>query len=275
MPKTVFFIALFTLIIHMTESLAYSMRLAGVRTKKIATALSFVTTTLLISRFSNLFQAPLLGAMVDMTVLHPSSDKLRLLELYFRFILGAAFLGSVLGAFLTPTLVQFFIKAIQRFSQYGSVPKLMFQIVKPSCWLHFIKTFKRPRLSMLKTISLKNLPKGFLILNFIMTSIYAIGVLCSLLAGAMMPQFRSTALQLSGIVNGMATILMTLFVDPAGARITDQAINRERPELDVRSAVFFLQAGKILGTLFLAQILLRPMSHYIVWVTTVISKGFT
>jgi len=257
----------------MTESLAYSMRLAGVRTKKIATALSFVTTTLLISRFSNLFQAPLLGAMVDTAILHPSANAVMQLEYSFRVILLFAFLGSLIGALLTPTMVKVFVCGIQQFSTYGSVPKLFLNALRPSSILHFFKTFKRPSLSMRHRIRLNTLPKGFLILNLVMTSIYAIGVLCSLLAGAMMPEFRSTALQLSGIVNGMATILMTLFVDPSGARITDQAINQERPEEDVRSTVFFLQLGKIIGTLILAQLLLHPMAKYIVWVTKCISKG--
>lgn len=272
-PGIVFFIGIFTLLIHMTESLAYSMRLAGVRTKKIATALSFVTTTLLISRFSNLFQAPLLGAMVDMAILHPSANAVMQLESSFRIILLFAFLGSLIGAFLTPTMVNIFISAIQQFSIYGSVPKLFLNALKPRSIIHFFKAFKRPTISMRHRISLTPLPKGFLILNLVMTSIYAIGVLCSLLAGAMMPEFRSTALQLSGIVNGMATILMTLFVDPSGARITDQAINQERPEEDVRSTVFFLQLGKIIGTLILAQLLLHPMAKYILWVTKCISKG--
>ena len=47
--------------------------------------------------------------------------------------------------------------------------------------------------------------KQFLILNAFVTAIYTIGVLCALLAGAYLPQYRATAIQLSGIVNGIAT----------------------------------------------------------------------
>ena len=86
-----------------------------------------------------------------------------------------------------------------------------------------------------------------------MTAIYTIGVLCSLLAGAYLPELRATAIQLSGIVNGIATILFALIVDPSGARITDQAAQGERPESDVKSVVFFLICGRLLGTLILAQ----------------------
>ena len=85
-----------------------------------------------------------------------------------------------------------------------------------------------------------------------------------------MPEFRSTAIQLSGIVNGMATIMFTIFVDPPGARVTDQAVNQQRPVDDVRRVVFFLQTGKMLGILILAQLFLKPFSMYILWVTKII-----
>jgi hypothetical protein len=125
---------------------------------------------------------------------------------------------------------------------------------------------------MLSNISLAAVPKQFLIINFVVTSIYCIGVLCALLAGANQPEFRSTAIQLSGIVNGMATILFTIFVDPPGARLTDQAVNGKRAISDVKSVVFFLQLGKIMGTLILSQLLLGPLTQYIIvitkWLTT-------
>jgi len=85
-----------------------------------------------------------------------------------------------------------------------------------------------------------------------------------------MPEFRSTAIQLSGIVNGMATIMFTIFVDPPGARVTDQAVNQQRPVDDVRRVVFFLQTGKMLGILILAQLFLKPFAMYILWVTKII-----
>ena len=119
-------------------------------------------------------------------------------------------------------------------------------------------------------LSFGSIPRQFLVMNVFVTSIYVIGVLCSLLAGAYMPEFRSTAIQLSGIVNGMATIMFTIFVDPPGARVTDQAVNQQRPVDDVRRVVFFLQTGKMLGILILAQLFLKPFAMYILWVTQII-----
>lgn len=270
---TLAIICFFTFVIHMTESLAYSMRLAGVRTKQIAIAMSFVTSTLLISRLSNMFQAPLLGAMVDGAILVDTPASLELLEFQFRLVIFAAFFGALFGAFFTPTMVRLFKKAILRFQQSGSIPGLVFQAFHPRYFIAILKSFRLPRLSSLKTISLANIPKQFLVINIFVTSIYVIGVLCSLLAGAYLPEFRSTAIQLSGIVNGMATILFTIFVDPSGARVTDQAVNDKRSHNDVRSVVFFLQCGKMLGILIVAQLIFKPMVYYIMLVTKFISQS--
>jgi hypothetical protein len=272
MHSSVLIIACFTFLIHITEALAYTMRLAGIRTKQIAIAMSFVTSTLLVSRLSNMFQAPLLGAMVDVSILDNTKNSLALLEHNFRFIIFAGFLGAFAGALLAPTAVYLFQKAIKRFLIHGSIPRIFFSALTPKNMFKIITSFRIPRISSLKTISLKGIPKTFLILNIAVTSVYTIGVLCSLLAGAHLPALRSTAIQLSGIVNGIATILLTIFVDPAGARITDQAIHKIRPENDVKSVVFFLQMGKILGTLIIAQILLMPFTKYIIWVTKIISS---
>lgn len=94
------------------------------------------------------------------------------------------------------------------------------------------------------------------------------------MAGAYIPEMRSTANQLSGIINGMATILFTLFVDPSGARITDQAMHNIRPESDVKSVVVFLQLGRLLGIFLIAQLFFNPFYHYIMWVTRLLAKVF-
>lgn len=257
----------------MTESLAYGMRLAGVRTHQVAIAMSFVTSTLLVSRMSNMFQAPFLGALVDLTVLNGSEASLRILELQFRIVIFSAFLGALTGAILTPTVVQLFEKAINRFKNHGSVPGIIISSFRPKNFRKIIQSFRFPDLSQIRKFSLVGIPKSFLIINALVTSIYCIGVLCSLLAGAYAPAFRSTAIQLSGIVNGMATIMFTLFVDPPGARITDQAVNGQRPVEDVRSVVFFLQIGKMTGTLIIAQLLIHPLSKYILFVTHLVAHS--
>lgn len=260
-------VCFFTFLIHVTETMAYTLRLAGTRTGRIAIALSFVTSTLLVSRLSNMFQAPILGALVDGAILTGTSSAIENLVIQFRWVIFSAFLGAAVGMILTPTCVTLFTAAIRSFAKTGSLPKTVLLACRPRHFQAWKNSFRRPRLSMFRHIHWRSLPKTFLILNLLVASIYTIGVLCALLAGALAPQYRATAIQLSGIVNGLATIMFTLFVDPAGARVTDDVARGNRPEQDLISVVFFLQAGRLFGTLILAQLLLMPFTYYILSVT--------
>lgn len=253
-------VCILTGIIHFFETLASSMRLAGVRTKQVATSLSFVNTAFLIARMSNMFQAPLLGGMVDTAILKNDPG---ILASNFRMVIFAAFIGNVIGALLIPYFVRLFEQGILVFERVGSVPRLALEAIKPRNLKKIIRAFRLPDRGSFKGLSLKNISPTFLILNFIMVSIYAIGVLSSLYAGAQVPEFRTTASQLSGIVNGMATVLLALMVDPTCAYITDQAVRGKRSENDVRTMVFYIILGRIVGTLVLSQLLFWPASEYI------------
>ena len=272
MISSLVIICTYTFIIHLTETLVYTMRYAGIKTKQIAIALSFVTTALLISRLSNMIQAAFLGNIVDKTILIGTQASLSELELYFRLFIFVAFIGSLVGLFFAPTMVKLNQKLIEKFMISGSFPKVIISAFHPKNSLKIIRCFQWPRFSQLKTISLKHIPKQFLMLNIAVTAIYTIGVLCALLAGAYLPDLRATAIQLSGIVNGIATILFALFVDPSGAKITDEAAHKKRPESDVKSVVFYLIMGRLIGTLVIAQLLLQPLTQWVMFITHWISK---
>lgn len=264
----------FTLMIHMSETLALSMRLAGVRTKQVATSISFVNASFLISRMSNMLQAPLLGAMVDLAVNPNSGFTAQMLGHNFRYIIFAAFIGNAIGAFLTPSFAVIFEKGIYVFERVGSIPKLIWLSLKPRNIIKIIRCFKLPDNSSLKGMDIRNIPKMFLVLNVIMVSIYAIGVLSSLYAGAQIPNLRATATQLSGIVNGIATILLAIMVDPTGAHIVDQVVRGKRKEEDARTMVFYMIMGRVFGTLVISQLIFLPSTSYIMAATRVVTRLF-
>ena len=236
------------------------MRLAGVRTKQIATSLSFVNATLLITRTSNMIQAPFLGGMVDAAILRGNPSAL---VDSFRWVIFAAFIGNSIGALLTPFFVAVFTKAILRFEKVGSVPRLIGAAFLPRNFKEIAARFRLPGKESWLNLPLKGIPQTFLWINLLLVSIYAIGVLSSLYAGALVPEFRITASQLSAIVNGIATILLVTLVDPTCAFITDQAIKGKRKESDVRTMVFYIIAGRVVGTLIISQLLFLPAASYI------------
>ena len=110
--------------------------------------------------------------------------------------------------------------------------------------------------------SIRHVPVNLLVFNTIVTGIYAIGVVAAVYASVIDPAAARTAVLLSGIVNGIATISFTLIVDPTSAYITDQAAKGERPVKDVKSMVFFLSLTAILGTL-LSQFIFVPAAYVI------------
>jgi Alternate to MurJ len=87
-----------TFAINLIGTLAYAARIAGVRTHRIALAFSLFNALVLISRTANSFQAPLLAKRVERNV--PAGTTAGTLE-DFRWLLLAASLATIVGAFLT------------------------------------------------------------------------------------------------------------------------------------------------------------------------------
>ena len=196
-----------------------------------------------------------------------SSRSITTVDTSFRLFIFAGFTGTLLGTFLAPSTTILFQKAIQRFEKSSSFISVIASAFTPKNIYKIVTHLRLPRWHSLKDISLKQLPKSFLLINICVTAIYTIGVLCSLLAGALLPESRATAIQLSGIVNGIATIMLATMVDPAGAQITDQVSQGLRSESQLKSVVFFLLMGRLIGTLILAQLLFYPFTQYIVFFT--------
>jgi len=179
-----------------------------------------------------------------------------------------------MGAFLTPTFVRIFEKGIVVFEEVGSIPGLVVQAFRPKNIKAIMASFRLPGVQSFQGITWNRIPHLFLYLNVLMASIYAIGVLASLYAGAQLPAFRATAANLSGIVNGMATILLAIMVDPSGAHIVDQVVRGKRSEADARSMVFFLIMGRVFGTLIISQLFFLPATHYIMSATQLVTRLF-
>src|SRR4029453_4725643 len=88
-----------TFVIHLIGTLAYSVRIAGTRTRRIALSLSLFNVLILVSRTSNSFQAPLLANRGEQNIAagvpRGVSD--------FRWLLAFAPAATLMGALLIPT----------------------------------------------------------------------------------------------------------------------------------------------------------------------------
>lgn len=267
MAIQVVFVLILTFIIYMIGTLAYSVRIVGIKTGKIAVAFAIFNVFALVSRTANAFQAPLLAKTIENSI---KSGNINDMLHIFRWILVSATFATIVGAILLPTFIKVFAKAVQSFSIHRSIPKLILHGFSKSGIEQFKKSITAPRqhnIAQLK--SLRRIPKKIILLNIITSSITNVGVLSSLYAGCLYPDYRTTCSTLSSVINGMATILMFIFIDPYISVMTDDVIRGECSESDFNRCIIFIVFGLIIGTL-LAQILLVPAAQTIAIIARVI-----
>jgi hypothetical protein len=106
---------------------------------------------------------------------------------------------------------------------------------------------------------------GTVVLNVVAVALWTVGVFAALYAGYLNPQLRVTSSTLSSIVNGVATILMFVIIDPQLSVMTDDVVEGKLGEPVFRRAIVWLVGSRLIGTL-LAQILLIPSANIIVFV---------
>jgi hypothetical protein len=263
----VIFVFFLLVLMSIIDTLALSIRVAGVITHRLAIALSLFNILMIFSRMSNMIQAPFVGSMVDGAVAaNPAGGAALAVEPKFRVLILAYTFGAMIGAFFTPTFQRIFESVILDFEQRKSMIRAAFKVCNP---LNFFRLTLPGKRHFDKYHDWRSIPKAFLFWNLFVTTFYTIGVLSSLLSGAMYPELRATAATLSGLVNGIATVLLFWLVDPTAALITDQCINDVRPKHDIKVMNFYLIWTKIFGTL-LAQLFFVPMAKYVGWAAHVV-----
>ena len=94
-----------------------------------------------------------------------------------------------------------------------------------------------------------------------------VGVLASLYAGYLNPQFRVTASQLSAVINGFATILLFALIDPQLSVMTDDVVDGRIDEPTFRRTIVWISLSRLTGTV-LAQLLFVPAAVAIAWIAT-------
>lgn len=264
MTNSLIVVCLLTMIINTAETLSYSVRFAGVKLNKIAIALSLTGIIVLISRTANMIQAPLTAKFVDYS---NNVDTSFPLGNYLRIIMLASTLGTLIAIVLFPTFVGLFSRVISKLEVEGSIPKLLSSVTVEQL-KNTRKYFKRPGLQ-LPSFRYLGIPKRFIIMNIFVTGFYTVGVLSSLYAGHLSPQLLATASNASGLINGLATILLTVFIDPQLGIITHKATESVEYRDQLGKIYILLMFSRVLGTL-LGQLVFEPAAHFISWMVQLI-----
>ncbi|MED5546666.1 MAG: lipid II flippase Amj family protein [Pseudomonadota bacterium] len=254
-------ICLLTFAINFVGALACAARIAGVRTQRIALAFALFNVLVLLSRLSNGFLGPFLAKRIESALLADSGDGL-LFD--FRLVLAAATAASVLGTLFIPTAQRWFSRAIGDFQHHRSVLTLVKVAASPRGLAFLWRAGTRPRASHLRGLcGLHGVGLSVIALNVLAQALLGVGVLASLYAGYLVPEYRVTASQLSAIVNGFATILLFVLIDPQLSVMTDDVVSGSVGEGVFRRTVVLLALSRVCGTV-LAQMLFVPAAWLVV-----------
>lgn len=206
------------------------------------------------SRFASMLYSPMLGALSDRAS-QTGGDGVFLWQLRAIVIAGTA--GVILGAVAIPIFIAVYLRGIRAFERTGNVVKALLRLMRPQTALSVIKEMMAGGEKGVFRLSLKAVPKDVLVLNTMVSAIFAVGVVSAAYASVLNVAAARTALLSSGLVNGIAVIAYNVVVDPASALMTDQAARGERTLDDVRALVTALAITAVLGFL-ISQALLIP-----------------
>lgn len=258
---------LFIMIIHMIDTIAYATRLSGARVGFLASAFSLFNILVIFSRMSNMIQQPLTGSLIDIAGKVSQIDAVEIVERQYRFIIASGTVGTFVGMMLFPTFIALFSRTLFHLSaEKGSIIKLMIRLLDVRMILRASKHMKFPKISYLKGIKLRYISPVLFFSNMLITAIYTVGVLASLYAALLIPENASTAIMASGLINGIATILIFLFVDPKIAILADAVSNKKGEYLKLKTVTITMVTSRFFGTM-LAQVLFIPAAYYVAWFT--------
>ena len=260
-------LCLLTAGIHLIGTLAYAARIAGVRTGRIAMSFALFNMLVLVSRTSNGFLGPFLAKRIE-TRLATGGGEALLGD--FRLILLSAAIAVAVGIVLVPTGQRLFVRAIGHFQQHRSTGRMLLRSATPAGLRTIRDSIAAPRHEQWRELARpRGVGWGVLLANCLAQALLTVGVLASLYAGYLNPEYRVTAAQLSAVVNGVATILLFALIDPQLSVVTDDAVEGRVGEAEFRRTIIWISLSRLVGTL-LAQLALLPAAVGIALLSDVI-----
>ncbi|CCA90577.1 MULTISPECIES: lipid II flippase Amj family protein [unclassified Novosphingobium] len=256
-------ICLLTAGINLIGTLAYAARIAGVRTRRIAMSFALFNILVLVSRTSNSFLGPFLAKRIESRLAIGGGDAL-LGD--FRMVLMSATLAVALGIALIPTSQRLFVNAIGYFQRHRSTSRMLLRAASPAGLRSIRTSVRAPRLEHLRELARpRGVGWGVLLANCLAQALITVGVLASLYAGYLNPQYRVTASQLSAVINGFATILLFALIDPQLSVMTDDVVEGRVSDPLFRRTIVWISFSRLAGTV-LAQAFFVPAAHLVAWI---------
>jgi hypothetical protein len=181
-------------------------------------------------------------------------------------MLLSATLATIVGAFLIPTFQRLFSRAVLDFQVHRSLPRLLLHMCFQGGLSQLKESVSIPATGNVTALRAgRGISAGTIALNVVAVALWTVGVFAAVYAAYLNPQLRLTSGSLSSIVNGVATILMFVMIDPQLSVMTDDVVEGRLDEPSFRVAIVWLVGSRVAGTV-LAQFLLLPATSLIVFV---------
>lgn len=223
--------------IHLLEFLSFLSRVAGVITGAKVTGYTLQQTTFVATRFIFVAMMPLIGLIVDKKI----GNEHYLLMIHAS-LLCASFFYFVVMVF-SGHIVNYFCGVICSFQENGALlPALIRPDKKSQCDSFNIRMFF---IALMETGREKGLFYG----GAVVFCCYSIGVFFSFYAALNFYEYRSSIGQMSGIVNAMATVLLTFYVEPKISNAID------KDDVRAKEKIYILLLGRLFGVAVGAQAL--------------------
>lgn len=263
MDGQIIIVLVLNFIISLIGTLAYSVRLVGVRTGKIAISIALFNILMLVSRTAVTFQVPILTKYVETSTVSGNLYSI------FNMIIVISGMATIFGSFLIPTFQKVLSKGVQAFSVEKSIPKLILHSFSKSGIRYIKDSVAVPSRKNISGLTINKLPKRILLYNLIAVAFMTVGGLAPIYAGSIEPDLSATCITLASVINGFSTILMSIFIDPQLSIMTDDVIDGKCSQEQFRACVVGMVGSKTAGT-FLAALLLLPASYFIVFLARMI-----
>lgn len=250
-------------VITIIGTLAYSVRIVGVRTGKIAVSSALFNAIALFSRAAGVFQLPLLTKYIA-----KSGYQTNLVLVFYILILDVV-IASIAGAALLPTFQRIFTRGVEAFSVNKSVFKLMLHSFSKSGVAYIKNSVAIPTKTNIKGVNLKKLPVNILVMNVLTVALLTAGIFSPIYAATLEPELSTTCMTLVSVLTGLGSILSALFIDPYLSVLTDEVIEGKYSVADYRGCVIGMVGSKILGSA-LTFLIFIPASYLIVFIARIL-----
>jgi hypothetical protein len=258
MNTYIYLIYIFSFLISFINISNISAQLIAIENRKYPTTLSVYNVFNIVSQFSATLMMPIFAIYLENRInINPQS-----LIIPFRLNLFFSGIGGVFGALFIPTIGKFMQNFVEK--MYNNMTFLFLFKISLYKKFNFFKFFNNPfsAIKSLKNINLKNQPKLIFLINFIIYLIITSSLTSCTFASFLNPNYRSTSFALLGVINGLASIIFLLFLEPYNATLIDKFYNGKVTKTEFNNFYKLTIIFRILG-IFSSQILFIPLSRMV------------